>query len=264
MDSQVEARVNFSGTRDTNILIFLDLELDTLYTLFLVDKTLFSFYDDQDFWMNMVTHKFGVSHHKPGGMTFRDQYITLTQTRDVLSATEMGRLDIIISLKNKFKYEDSNFLFVHCLGIAAKHGHPHILEWLYTCLNLLPKLCDANDACERGHLNVLQWMACHKIYPNELGADFAAKEGHTHILDWIENQLATRNTRSNDSPRAEWLAMPTTAGANLAVMHNQVTSLRWLARRRTYPERCSVTVARRNGYLSVLYFLRDELGWTDI
>ena len=130
---------------------------------------------------------------------------------------------------------------------AAEKGHLEVLKWLAQTKNIYPDQDGANDAAMSGQLEVLKWLAGHNIYPDQKGANFAAKYGHLEVLKWLAGHNIYPNKHGANYAAyyghlevLKWLAetknlYPNQRGANDAAMSGQLEVLKWLANHGIYP-----------------------------
>lgn len=225
---------------------------------------------DDYFWKLKVEHDYGMlSRDKPSDITYRQQYIDLMTSRDVLSAVDRGRLDILKSLDQRGIYPDQK-----AANYAAELGHLEILKWMAQTRSLYPDQTGANYAAADGYLDILKWLAQTKDrYPDENGADYAALRGHLEVSKW----LAQRNIYPDEYYLDEiagnghldilkWLARtknyyPNQHGVNLATKNGHLDVLKWLAQTKgLYPNQESANLAAANGHLDVLKWLAQTKG----
>ena len=170
---------------------------------------------DNRFWRRKVRRDFHVERLKPEGISYRQQYKDLITFNNPNRAAALGRLDILIVLKEKYNIlpdEDG-------VRNAVFNNNLSVLKWLAE-QGISLHVRDANIALHRRYLDILKWLKKQGIYPgerevnavikkavmdgdldmlefmkkefdilpNEYIPALAASYGHLHILKWLAKQ----------------------------------------------------------------------------
>jgi hypothetical protein len=123
------------------------------------------------------------------------------------------------------------------IEVVVKHGHLHVLKWLYKNGLKLDWYNLALYAAYCGNLPILKWV--HSIGRPKLSTRFcnnAASMGHLHVLKWL---------RSNVYP---WSA----STCSDASKHGRLKVLQWLRRNGCEWDQRTCTHAARRGNLEML------------
>ena len=74
---------------------------------------------------------------------------------------------------------------IEAANLAVKYGNLSQIQWLKTKYGFIPNKYAADDAAERGYLNILQYLEHENILPDTFGANYALKFGHFDVLEWL-------------------------------------------------------------------------------
>ncbi|RLN47123.1 hypothetical protein BBJ28_00016616 [Nothophytophthora sp. Chile5] len=71
---------------------------------------------------------------------------------------------------------------------AAKHGHLHVIQWLFANRTEGCTTDAMDNAAGEGHLDVVQWLHANtKVGCTEDAMDFAACNGHLEVVQWLHS-----------------------------------------------------------------------------
>jgi hypothetical protein len=195
-----------SGTEDVDRLILLELDYQSLLRACSTDQYTNKICQDDFFWRQKVERDMGhkVMMSKLPGMSYREQYRTLTDDMDEYVAMRYGRLDYLIFNKIKLGWSHAQIAAEYGLlnilkyaihngvspgnsiaNAAAKGGHINILEWLHDFHDVLFDSDTADAAAEGGRINVLEWLYERRILPNDNAFAYAVDGRHEDVIEWL-------------------------------------------------------------------------------
>jgi len=99
-------------------------------------------------------------------------------------AAECGKLNVLKWLETK-GFDVNEYV---CADQAARHGQPHILQWLQEEKDL--QLCEGlyNKTIWGGHINVLKWLREQEVPWGERTFKLTAQKGNLNILQWLHDR----------------------------------------------------------------------------
>jgi hypothetical protein len=254
-----------SGTEDVDRLILLDLDYQSLLRACSTDQYTNKICQDDFFWRQKVERDMGheVMINKLPEMSYRDQYRTLINGMDKVSAIKKGRLDYLIFRKieldrydaktatgygwiNILKYAaDNGVPLGDTANIAAANGNINVLEWLRENYDTPFDTTTINDAAERGQIKVLEWLYEKGIRPDDDHVFLVATiEGHEDVIEWLLNHDIIPANPHNV--------------ANNAALNDDVDMLNFLETKGIFPDDEGFSDAVEGGHRDAVRWLIDR------
>lgn len=238
-----------SGVSDVDRLILLDLDYRSLLAACTSDPFTNKICQDDFFWRQKVERDMGteVMQNKPVGMSYREQYRTLTEGMSKADAIKNGRLDYLIMTVTNFPqtYEGENDSYFY---------------WT-----------DSLEAAEYGKINVLEWAQNHGITINSSTAELAARGGQINLLQWLydrnisfDDKVFTSAIRGQHKNVIEWLLdrgiKPVNSAdiAGVAVDTGDIDMLNFLETKGMLPDRNDFDGAVEEDLVDVVKWLIDR------
>jgi hypothetical protein len=166
----------YTGVRDVDRLILLNLDYKSLLAACSTDSHTNKICRDDFFWRQKVEKDMGseVVKNKLPDMSCRDQYLSLINNMTGSKAFRHGRLDYIV-WKTLYPFRPT---------VPAYHGWINILEWMEkNGVKMDDLIMDA--AIEGGRINVIEWLCERGIYPHSCAYNEAFRLGQLGVLRWL-------------------------------------------------------------------------------
>ena len=282
---------SISGSHDNDFEIMLWLNDKTLRSFLCVNRKVFKFIYNVNFWRRRMIIK-GLENliqYKPDNLSIRRQYYSLqANLKNIPYAA--GRLDLIIHAFNNHK--DGNIIYDEN-SVKDSIERPNITRWLLDnnisppiylinkpfqeqlpileimkSKGIYPCLRDAEEAIHYNNLELLQWIISEGVILDSDCANFAIAQQSFTIYQWLKfkgiyptvmgaNYLIQGNNLSCLIELSSHNIFPDVDGANYAFCYNSDVS-EWLMSQRIYPDHRCMEILIGQDSLSRVKWLLDH------
>lgn len=184
--AQPEPRPSFAGIPELDEMIMLNLDSKSLLAACSTNEQLYSICQDDRFWREKMRHDHpDLIPYKPEGMSFRNQYLSLSRARDPYRAARTGRLDVLMNMKQQ-GVDLSQYTHPPLIDVAVRSGRPELLEWLQE-EGLSPTPLTAIIAAGVSNGPVLDWFEQQGVHFNHTHLYEAISRGNLETIEWLMN-----------------------------------------------------------------------------